>query len=86
MLILILFSASLIGCSPAKQIVKTEYIKQEVPTLPALPTFYPVAWQAGDGRYCLDESQAKEFLKNIEIMKSYQNEMRGILQGLKDGK
>ena len=77
---------SLIGCSPAKQIVKTEYIKQEVPSLPALPTFYLVIWQMEGGHYCLDESQAKELLKNIEIMKGYQNEMREILQGLKDGK
>ncbi len=86
MLLLILFLASLIACSPAKQIVKTEYIKQEVPTLPALPTFYLVIWKAADGNYCLDEAQAKELLKNVEIMKSYQGEMRGILQGLKNGK
>ncbi len=77
---------SLIACSPPKQIVKTEYIRQQVPALPALPTFYSVTWQATGVNYCLDESQVKELLKNIEIMKSYQGEMRGILQGMKDGK
>jgi len=51
-----------------------------------LPTFYPVAWQAAAGNYCLDAETAKNLLKNVEIMKAYQNEMRQILLDLRGAK
>jgi hypothetical protein len=71
---------------PARQIVKTEYIKQQVPEPPAEPAYYTVTWQAGDGRYCLDPENAKNLLKNTEIMKANKNEMRGILIDLRGAK
>jgi hypothetical protein len=43
-------------------------------------------WQVTDGRYCLDTANAKDLLKNVEIMKSYQNEMRQIFIDLQEAK
>jgi hypothetical protein len=84
---------SLIGCS-TRQIVKTEYIRQQVAGLPKEPEYYPVQWQhppvspltkggIEGGGYCLDEDNAKNLLKNRELDKGYQEEMRRILEGMK---
>lgn len=74
---------SLIGCS-ARQIVKTEYIKQQVPDLPKEPEYYPVKWYPYDLMfYCVDRIDAKNLLKNRELDKGYQEEMRKILEGMK---
>jgi len=44
-----------------------------------------VTWQAkGAGLWSLDERNAKNLLRNIELMKSYQTDMRVILEDLKD--
>lgn len=55
----------------------------EVPPIPAEPAYYHVAWQAENGRYYLTEEGAKNLLKNIALMKSYQKDMRTILIELK---
>lgn len=75
---------NLIGCSATKQIVKTEHIKQQVPELPKEPEYYPVMWLDKNGMYCINNEAAKNLLKNIEIMKGYQEEMQKILKHLKE--
>lgn len=82
---MILFCMSLIACSSTKQIVKTEYIKQQVPDLPKEPEYYPVQWQSKDGIYYFDTENAKNLLKNRELDKGYQKEMRTILEHIKEG-
>lgn len=82
---MILFCVSLIGCS-SKQIVRTEYIKQQIPALPEEPEYYPVQWQWKDGQYCIDEESAKNLLKNRQLDKGYQEEMRKIFESLKEQK
>lgn len=84
-----LFCVSLTACS--RQIVKTEYIKQQVPELPKEPEYYPVIWVnrlIGESvnRYCLDAENAKNLLKNRELEKGYQRELRKILEQIKGEK
>ncbi len=79
---MILFCVSLIGCS-TKQIVRTEYIKQQIPDLPQEPEYYPVQWHMSGMSYCLDEGNAKNLLKNRGLDKGYQEELRNILEGMK---
>ena len=79
---MILFYMSLIGCS-ARQIVKTEYVKQQIAELPQKPKYYPVQWQSKDGLYCIDINGAKALLKNRELDIGYQDEIKTILQHLK---
>jgi hypothetical protein len=44
-----------------------------------------VAWQGkGDGLWSLDELNAKNLLRNIELMRSYQSDMRIILEALQE--
>ena len=79
----------LTACTSTRQIVKTEYIKQQIPPLPAEPEYYSVQfksveWAPGQYDYCLDPENAKNLLKNRELDKGYQEEMKEILQGLKD--
>jgi hypothetical protein len=83
---MILFCTSLIGCSSSKQIVKTEYIKQQVSELPKEPEYYEVKWQEKNGIYCVDKDNAKNLLKNRELDKGYQEEMREILKHQKEQK
>lgn len=73
------------GCS-SQQIVKTEYIKQYVPELPTEPNYYSVKWNMLNMYYCLDLENAKNLLKNYELMRGYQVEMRTILERLKEEK
>ena len=85
---LTLFSVSLTACTPPRQIVKTEYIRQQVPPLPAVPEYYSVKfksveWAPGQYDYCLDPGNAKNLLKNKELDKGYQEEMRDTLTQLK---
>ena len=76
---------SLTGCSPARQIVRAEYVAPVIPDVPAVPEYWSVTWQAkGAGLWSLDERNAKNLLRNIELMKSYQTDMRVILEDLKD--
>lgn len=70
---------SLIGCST---IVKTEYIKQQIPELPKEPTYFNVIWQGKDGLYCTDADNAKNLLKNVEIDRAYGNDLKTILEQL----
>ncbi len=79
------FCMNSIGCSTAtKQVIKTEYIKQQVPELPKEPEYYPVRWQGKGEMYCVDAGGAKALLKNRERDKAYQEEMREILKHLKE--
>ncbi len=56
--------------------------------MPAPPEYYPVKfksveWAPGQYDYCLDVDNAKNLLKNRELDKGYQEEMRDILNQLK---
>lgn len=80
---LMLFCVSLTAC---KQIIKTEYIKQQIPELPKEPEMYPVAWAGVNGMYCVDAENAKNLLKNWELNKGNRQELRKILEQLKEEK
>lgn len=69
----------LIGCSA---ITKTVYIKAEIPELPSMPEYYSVTWQKEKDLYCIDLDKAKGLLKNRELDKGYQEELKKILEGL----
>ena len=79
LLVATLFCLSLIGCS-GNQIVRAEYIKPQIPEIPEEPKYYPVQFQIQAGSYCIDIENAKKLLKNIELMKGYQKELRLILE------
>ena len=74
---------NLTACTPPRQIVRTEYIRQQVPPLPAPPEYYSVEFKAREGLYCLDMDNAKNLLKNRELDKAYQEETGSILMQLK---
>ncbi|MBI3584213.1 MAG: hypothetical protein HY096_09750 [Nitrospinae bacterium] len=63
--------------------IRTEYIYPQIPELPAEPEYYEVRWIGKDGLYCIDADNAKNLLKNIELMKGYQEEMMLIMEGLR---
>ena len=91
---LMLSCMSLTACS-SRQIIKTEYIKQQIPELPKEPEYYSVQWQVitplhppldkgGIERgYCVDADNAKNLLKNRELGKGYQQELKIILEQIK---
>jgi len=81
-IILTLYCLSLIGCS-GNQIVRTEYIKPQIPEIPEEPGYYSVKWHEESGNYCVDADNAKNLLKNIELMRGYQHELKTILEELK---
>lgn len=64
--------------------VRTEYIKPSLPELPEEPVYYRVIWHKVGQDYCVDEKNAKNLLKNIELMRSYQNDLKTILESLKE--
>lgn len=72
------------ACSPA-QIVKTEYVKQQVPAPPEEPQYYPVKWQAKDGLYCFDTENAKYLLKDITLKTGREMDMVSILSSFQTG-
>jgi DNA gyrase/topoisomerase IV subunit B len=72
----------LTACS-SPQIVRTEYIYQQIPPLPEAPVMYPVQWQRAGALYALDERNAKALLKNWELQRGYAAELRAILEALK---
>lgn len=81
-IILLLLMISLSAC--CKPIAQVEYVKQPVPELPSEPTYFNVQWLENVGLYCVDASNAKNLLKNIEIEKAYGNDLKAILDGLKE--
>jgi len=79
----ILFCLSLIGCS-GNQIVRTEYVMPQVPEIPEEPSYNSVKFEKQNNNYCLSPDNAKNLLKNIELMKGYKDELREIIKGWKD--
>jgi len=77
---------SLIGCSPlgltTSKIVKTEYVRPELQEVPEEPSYYKVEFFETNGSYCLDPENAKNLLKNIELMRGYCSELKLILESL----
>ena len=86
----ILFSMSLTGCSSlpavAPTVVKTEYVRQQIPDPPAEPDYYPVTFNKSGDSYMLDEGNAKALLMNRELDKGYREELKSILMNLKGQK
>lgn len=84
-MVLILCLTTLMACS--HQVVRTEYVKQQIPAVPAEPNYYPVKWGKGTaGTYFVDQMNAKSLLKNMELMKGYQKDLKTILLDLKEAK
>lgn len=79
-IILTLITIVMFGCS---SIVKTVYIKQELPYIPEKPDYYGVTFYEIEGGYCLNEDNAKNLLKNRILDLGYMEELRKILEGLK---
>jgi hypothetical protein len=73
----------LTGCTPAKQIVRTEYVYPTIPPLPAEPEYYPVVFGRCAEGYCLDEKNAKNLLKNLTIEDAHAADLKSILESLK---
>ena len=82
LLALILCSIASMACSP-RQVVRTEYLPALVPELPAEPQYWPVAWIRIDGGLCIDDGNAKNLIKNIEILRAHRDELMGILRDLR---
>ena len=73
----------LTGCTPVKQIVKTEYVYPTIPPMPAEPEYYPVVFGRCAEGYYLDEENAKNLLKNLAIEDAHTADLKIILEGLK---
>lgn len=89
LLVTTLFLSFLAGCGPS--VVRTEYIKPTIPEIPSDPEFYEVYWSVLMGplyidriMYCVDEDSARNLLKNKELLESNRNDLKLILQGLKE--
>ena len=57
------------------------YVEPVFPSIPPEPVYFPVQWRTVDNLYCLDEENAQNLLKNIELMKGYQKKLKTILEG-----
>lgn len=66
------------GCSA---ISRVSYIKPTIPQMPVKPVFYAVIF--GQGDYCLDERNAKNILKNKELMDDYTRQLEAIIEGVR---
>ena len=78
----ILSSTLLTGCGGGP-LVKTEYIKPTIPALPPKPDYYPEKWKKVGTDYCLDETGAKNHLKNFELDKDHLQQHIEIIEGLR---
>jgi len=82
-LIALMLCLMLLTACGSNQVIKTEYVYQQVPSLPDPPAMYPVQWQRSGALYSLNEQNAKALLKNWELQRGYAGELRSILEGLK---
>ena len=73
----------LTGCTPAKQIVKTEYVYPTIPPMPTEPEYYPVVFGRCAEGYYLDEKNAKNLLKNLAIEDAHTADLKIILESLR---
>lgn len=77
---MMLFLMSLTGCSA----VKTQYVACPIPEVPKKPAMLPVKFEKCPPNYCLDRENAVNLLTNIELMKSYTNDLLLILQQIQE--
>jgi len=56
------------------------YVEPVMPSVHPEPIYLPVEWQEREGLYCLDERNAKNLLRNIELMKAYKRKLLNILE------
>lgn len=73
----ILCVISLISCSA---IVRTEYVKPIIPSLPEKPVYYSVVF---DNDLKLTEQYARNLLKNRELDLGYTRQLEIIIEGLR---
>lgn len=73
------------GCGASNQVIKTEYIRCDIPEIPEMPQYTPVIWNMRDGLYCLNRDNAINLLKNIELERAYCNDLMIIIKGVRDG-
>ena len=73
---------SLTGCGD-KALVRTEYVRPTIPALPAKPDHYSVKWKKVGNDYCLDETGAKNHLKNFELDNDHLQQHIEIIEGLR---
>ena len=66
-----------------KPIVEKEYVRPEIPATPADPVLYDVRWTLADGFYRLDEENAKNLLKDWELLRAQLDDLKTILDGLR---
>lgn len=76
----IILAVGMFNCS---SIVKTIYLKPELPYIPAKPDYYRVTFHEMERGYCLNEDNAKNLLKNRILDLGYMEELRKILEGLR---
>jgi hypothetical protein len=58
----------------------------QIPEPPPDPDYYPVDWKQVGDRYCLDEKDAKNHLKNKALLEGHDSDLKKLLEGLKDPK
>lgn len=73
---------SLMGCG-SSPIVRTEYVRQQIPSLPSHPEYYPVQWAKAGDDYCLDTADAKNLLKNKALQDAREKDLEIIIEGLR---
>ena len=79
---------SFFGCAEKKcndVIIKPVY-KCEVPPIPKKPEMVEVKWTKLGNYYCIDKQESKKLMINIYRLDSYSNQLKTILEGIKDGR
>lgn len=56
-----------------------------MPPLPSQPDYYQPRFRAAGDDYCVDAEGARKLLKNRALDRSYQEELKGILEDMKKG-
>ena len=56
------------------------YMEPVFPAIPPEPVYFPVKWKPVNGLYCLDKENARNLLRNVELMRGYQRKLRTILE------
>lgn len=76
----ILCLALLTACSAP--VVDHRYIERTIPAPPAEPDYYALSWTQQGGWYCLDTEGARALMKDVELLRGNEQEMRRTLEGL----
>ena len=83
MILTILLLGILTSCG---KITKIEYLTTDIPDSPPAPTYYEVKWEYINELYCVNETNAKNFIKNKKIQDSYTKTLENILENMRNRK